>query len=193
MVDIGVAGTDIDDGIIFRLPAVIFHPAVALRTDPGTAADDDLLREMIESEYRKRQNRVVVCDIADGILRDFGIGEEIDVLHAGLGDLMPEGEGGEHGLPTVQEILIEGETAVLRAVVLDIFLLRHLACILMHLEGRISLMVQDQHGHHEDDAREDHEGQGERGLHGEGGAAWCQKKCIQFFLVFRCPVMVPGV
>ena len=97
---------------------------------------------------------------------------------------MSEGEGSKYGLATVQEILIEAEAAVLRAVVLDIFLFRHLACILMHLESRVSLMVQDQHGYHEDDAREDHEGQGERGLHGEGGSAWREKKCIQFFLVF---------
>ena len=184
MVDIGIAGTDIDDGIVFRLSTVIFHPAIALGTDPCTAADDDLLRQMVESEHGKRQNRIIVCDITNRFLRDFGIGEKIDVLHTGLADLMPEAEGSEHRLPTVQEILIEGETAVLRTVVFDIFLLRHLACILMHLEGGVSLVVQDQHGHHEDDAREDHEGQGERSLHGEGGAAWRQKKCIQFFLVF---------
>ena len=51
MVDIGVAGTDIDDRIVVCLPAVVFHPAVSLRTDPGTTADDDLLRQMVESEH----------------------------------------------------------------------------------------------------------------------------------------------
>ena len=124
MVDIGIAGTDIDDGIVFRLSTVIFHPAIALGTDPCTAADDDLLRQMVESKHGKRQNRIIVCDITNRFLRDFGIGEKIDVLHTGLADLMPEAEGSEHRLPTVQEVLIEGETAVLRTVVLDIFLFR---------------------------------------------------------------------